>query len=172
MHALVLNLKKKVEPALTALSNISITVQGLNPKLNPCQVHRHVTLTKPTHFQASNSQHSQSSYTCLHRAQAAFFNCHKPTLYKVRVVFSKPVHADRVRGDPFGPNHGPLTAKPSSHHVHVTWPTLITVNYTLLLSNCVAILTSSLFPRPLPAFHIACSTEKQKMWVVLKVQRR
>ena len=36
------------------------------------------------------------------------------------VVFSKLVHAVRARGGPPGSNHGPFTAKPSSHHVHVT----------------------------------------------------
>ena len=35
-------------------------------------------------------------------------------------AFSKPVHAARARIGPPGPNHGALTAKPSSHHVHVT----------------------------------------------------
>ena len=40
--------------------------------------------------------------------------------YKVRVVFSKHVHALRARGGQPGPNHDSFTAKPSSHHVHVT----------------------------------------------------
>ena len=44
----------------------------------------------------------------------------KQTPHKVRVVFSKPVHAVRVRGGPPGPNHDSFTAKPSSHHVHST----------------------------------------------------
>ena len=39
---------------------------------------------------------------------------------QVRVAFSKPVHAARARVGPPGPNHGAETAKPSSHHVHVT----------------------------------------------------
>ena len=38
----------------------------------------------------------------------------------LRVVFCKPIHALRVRGGLPSPNHGPFTAKPSSHHVHVT----------------------------------------------------
>ena len=38
----------------------------------------------------------------------------------LRVVFCKLVHALRARGGPPGPNHGPFTAKPSSHHVYVT----------------------------------------------------
>ena len=43
----------------------------------------------------------------------------KWTHYKVRVVFSEPVHATTARTGPHGPNHGPFTAKPSSHNVHV-----------------------------------------------------
>ena len=39
---------------------------------------------------------------------------------RLRVVFCKPVHALRARGGPPSPNHDPFTAKPSSHHVHVT----------------------------------------------------
>ena len=42
-------------------------------------------------------------------------SCKKPALCKVRVVFSKPVHAVRSWGD-----HGLFKAKPSSHHVHST----------------------------------------------------
>ena len=38
----------------------------------------------------------------------------------MRVAFSKPVHAASARIGPHSPNHGTLTAKPSSHHVHVT----------------------------------------------------
>ena len=53
-------------------------------------------------------------YTCPEPKQPS----QKPTLYKVRVVFS--VHAVRAGGVPHGANHGPLTAKPSSPHVHVT----------------------------------------------------
>ena len=40
---------------------------------------------------------------------------------------TKTVHAARARVGPHGPNHGTLTAKPSSHHVHVTlWVALST----------------------------------------------
>ena len=46
----------------------------------------------------------------------------KPALCKVRVVFSKPVHAVRLWGCPPGTNHGLFKAKPSSHHVHSTLP--------------------------------------------------
>ena len=46
--------------------------------------------------------------------QAAFSAPHK-----VIVEFSKPVHAVRVRIGPPGPNHAPLTDKPSSHHVYI-----------------------------------------------------
>ena len=53
------------------------------------------------------------------RAQAAF-PCQKPTLYNVRLVFSKLVHAVRAGGGSLGANHGLVKAKPSSHHVHVT----------------------------------------------------
>ena len=35
-------------------------------------------------------------------------------------MFSKLVHAIRVRDAPPGPNHGLFTAKPSSHHVYST----------------------------------------------------
>ena len=45
-------------------------------------------------------------------------SCQKPTPYKVRVVFSKPVHAVRAGGGLPGLNHWPITAKPSSHNVH------------------------------------------------------
>ena len=45
--------------------------------------------------------------------------CLKP-LYKVRVAFSKAVHAARARAGPPGTNHGTFIAKPSGHHVHVT----------------------------------------------------
>ena len=38
----------------------------------------------------------------------------------VRVAFSKPSHAARVRIGLPGANHDPFTAKPSSCHVHVT----------------------------------------------------
>ena len=47
-------------------------------------------------------------------------SCKKPALCKVRVVFSKPVHAVRAWGGPPGTNHGLFKAKPSSHHVHST----------------------------------------------------
>ena len=44
-----------------------------------------------------------------------------PLQDRVRVAFSKPVHAARARGGPHGANHGP---KPSSCHVHSTmWVT-------------------------------------------------
>ena len=44
-----------------------------------------------------------------------------PLQDRVRVAFSKPVHAARARGGPPGANHGP---KPSSCHVHSTmWVT-------------------------------------------------
>ena len=39
---------------------------------------------------------------------------------KVRVAFSKPAHAARVRTSPPGANHSPFTAKPSSCHAHST----------------------------------------------------
>ena len=48
------------------------------------------------------------------------FLCQKSTPYKERVVFYKPVHALRGRDGPPGPNHDSFTAKPCSHHVHVT----------------------------------------------------
>ena len=39
-------------------------------------------------------------------------------------TISKPVHAARARIAPPSPNHGPFTAKPSSHRVHSTlWVT-------------------------------------------------
>ena len=47
-------------------------------------------------------------------------SCQKAALCKVRVVFSKPVHAVRVWRGPPGTNHGLFKAKPSSHHVHST----------------------------------------------------
>ena len=47
----------------------------------------------------------------------------KPTPYKMRLVFCKLVHAVRVRSALPGLNHDSFTAKPSSHHVHVTPPT-------------------------------------------------
>ena len=49
-------------------------------------------------------------------------SCKKPAPCKVRIVFSKPVHAVRARGGPAGTNHGLFKAKPSSHHVHSTLP--------------------------------------------------
>ena len=42
--------------------------------------------------------------------------------YKDRVAFSKPVHAARAGIGPPSPNHSTLTAKPSSHHVHINLP--------------------------------------------------
>ena len=50
-------------------------------------------------------------------------SCQKQTLYKVRAVFSKAVHAVRVKGGPLGPSHGPFTAKPSSHVHSNLWVT-------------------------------------------------
>ena len=51
-------------------------------------------------------------------------SCQKPTLCKVRVVFSKPVRAVRVWGGPLGTNHGLFKAKPSNHStLPVTPPT-------------------------------------------------
>ena len=47
-------------------------------------------------------------------------SCKIPALCKVRVVFSKPVHAVRPWGGPPGANHGLFKAKTSSHHVHST----------------------------------------------------
>ena len=73
-------------------------------------------ITLNTHQQACNSQHSQLSYTRSQPKQLSL----PETLYKVRVVFCKPVHAVRVRGGPHNLNHDSFTAKPSSHHVHVT----------------------------------------------------
>ena len=49
-------------------------------------------------------------------------SCQKPALCKVRVMFSKPVHAVRAGGGPPGTNHGLFKAKPSSYHVHSTLP--------------------------------------------------
>ena len=40
-------------------------------------------------------------------------SCQKPALCKVRVVFSKPVHAVRAWGGPPGTNHGLFKANPS-----------------------------------------------------------
>ena len=37
-------------------------------------------------------------------------------------MFSKPVHAVRVRGGPPGPKHDPFTVKPSSHHACACHP--------------------------------------------------
>ena len=77
-----------------------------------------------------NNKHAMvSTISCLLRDHASSLPSQKPTLYKVKVVFSKPVHAVRVRGGGGlpGPNHGPFTAKPSSHHVdgtlRITLPT-------------------------------------------------
>ena len=39
-----------------------------------------------------------STISCLLRDHASSLPSQKPTLYKVKVVFSKPVHAVRVRG--------------------------------------------------------------------------
>ena len=50
--------------------------------------------------------------------------CQKPVLCKVKIVFSKPVHAVRVGGGQPGTNCGPFKVKLSSHYVHVTlWVT-------------------------------------------------
>ena len=44
-------------------------------------------------------------------------SCQKLAFRKVRVVFSKPVHAVRAEGCPPSANHGLFKAKPSSYHV-------------------------------------------------------
>ena len=79
-----------------------------------------MTLTMPTHDHAM-----VSTIGCHTQAQSpSSLPCQKSTPYMVRVVLSQPVHVVRLRDGPSGPNHGPSTAKPSSHHVHVTlWVT-------------------------------------------------
>ena len=78
------------------------------------------------------------------RAQAAFL-ARKPTLYKVRVVFSKPVHVVRSEGGPPSANHGPFKAKPSSHHVHVTlWVRASTQRLSFLRSARCDVIKSTL----------------------------
>ena len=76
--------------------------------------------------------------------------CQKWTPYKVRVAFSKPVHAARARIGPHGPNHGTLTAKPSSHHV------LVTVWVTPPMSSC-----PHLF-----CWRRTCVHSTQRLWVI------
>ena len=76
-----------------------------------------MTLTMPTHQQTCNSQH----YGCHTPAQSpSSLPCQKPTIYQVRLVFAKHVHAVRAGGGPPGTNHGTFKAKPSSHNVCVT----------------------------------------------------
>ena len=58
--------------------------------------------------------------THLEHAILSTLGCHTPTLYKVRVAFSKPVHAARARIGPPSRIYGTLAAKPSSYHVRVT----------------------------------------------------
>ena len=88
-------------------------------------------LTKPKSTSRLNNQtldldHAHSltivSILCYHTPaqRPSNFSCQKPTPYKVRVVFSKPVHAVRARGGSPSTNHDPFTAKPSSYHVHAT----------------------------------------------------
>ena len=55
--------------------------------------------------------------------------CQKPIPYKVRVTFSKPVHAARARIGLPGLNYGTFTAKPSSHHVHVTLHVILSLSH-------------------------------------------
>ena len=59
--------------------------------------------------------------------------------HKVKVGFSKPVHAARAKIGPPSPNHSALTAKPGSHHVHVTlWVTPPTSPVLLFLLTYVS----------------------------------
>ena len=106
--------------------HISISVQALTPNRNPCLlpalINRLITLIMPL----INELVIVNTNGCYTPAQTrSSFPCQKPTLYKARVVFSKPVHAVGARGGPPGPNYGPsVAAKPSSHHMHSTlWVT-------------------------------------------------
>ena len=87
----------------------------LNPCLLPALISRLVTLTMYPLINGTQL------FVVIHlfRAQAAFL-ARNQTHYKVRVVFSKPVHAVRARGGPSSPNHDSFKAKPSSHLVYVT----------------------------------------------------
>ena len=102
---------------------ISISVQALTQKLHPCPllalISSLVTLTTPL----INEHVIVSTIGCHTPAQRpSSHSCQKPAHCKVRVVFSKPVHAVRAWGGPPGTNHGLFKAKPSSHHVHSTLP--------------------------------------------------
>ena len=101
--------------------HVSISVQALTPKVNPSSlpalISRLMNLTTPTY-----NQHTiVSIFGCQIPAQnPSSLLCQKPIPYKVRVAFSKPIHAARARISPPGPNYGTFTAKHSSHHVYVT----------------------------------------------------
>ena len=86
-------------------------------RLNPYPGHfqpKQTLVTLINHAQPLTSMQNNLSAVLIDplRAQAGSLPCQKPTPYKVRVVFSKPVHTVRVRGGPLGPNHGSLA---SSH---------------------------------------------------------
>ena len=89
---------------------ISISVQALPPKLTTHSLNKQTC--DLNHAHSLTRMHYRFSYTCPEPKKP--FPYQKRTPYKVRVVFSKPVHA---RSGPPGLN---FTAKPSSHHVHVT----------------------------------------------------
>ena len=89
----------------------SISVQALTPKLNPrplpTLVSRLMTLTMAMHKWPCNSQHYRLLYT---RSEPKQPSLPENNPCKVRLVFSKPVHAVRARGGPRGLDHGPFKA--------------------------------------------------------------
>ena len=81
--------------------HISISALALTPNLNP----------GPLPCPLINEHAIDSTTGCHTPTQSpSSFPCQKPTPYKVRAVFSKPVHAVRVRSGSPGPNYGPFTA--------------------------------------------------------------
>ena len=88
-------------PHMPLMHLISISVQALTQKLHPCPllalISSLVTLTTPL----INEHVIVSTIGCHTPAQRpSSHSCQKPALCKVRVVFSKPVHAVRAWGGP------------------------------------------------------------------------
>ena len=106
-------------------TSYSLQISALTRTLNPLN---------PKFFSLQTTFSPHMPFTHLISISVQAIGCHtpaqrpsslsgqKPALCKVRVVFSKPVHAVRAWGGPPGTNHGLFKAKPSSHHVHSTLP--------------------------------------------------
>ena len=98
--------------------HISISVQVLTPKLNPCPLPILISRLMTQWPCTLINEHAMVSNIGFHTPESpSSLPCQKPTPFKVKVVFSKPVHA--VRGEVAHPVP-PWPFHWQAYHVHKT----------------------------------------------------